>query len=58
MMKCHHLLFSLFFSLPEQQFRWVAFVAPTHKHTSPEQPVMAIPCDQLFYFSELLSLIP
>ena len=51
-------LFSLFFSLLQQQFCQVSFLAPTHKYISPVIPIMAIPCDQLFYLSELLSLVP
>ena len=58
MIKCNHLINLVFFSLSEQQFCWVAFVASTHKYTSPAVLVITIPCDQLFYLSELLCLVP
>ena len=56
-MQSSHLL-SLVLSLSEQQFGWVAFVASTHKYTSPAVLVITFPCDQLCYLSELLSLVP
>ena len=58
MVKYNHLISLIFFSLPKQQFCWVAFVASTHKYTSAAVSAITIPCDQLFYLSELLSLVP